>query len=87
MQKADQIRIAAHAWDYAITLCIRTLPQGPECEALIACDQRPTISNIRAALAIGLGRPWLALIEAALIEIALAAIEDVLHEADRDHHR
>ena len=87
MQKADQIRIAAHAWDYAITLCMRTLPQGPEREALVACDQRPTISNIRAALAIGRNRPWLALIESALIEIALAAIEDVLHEANRDHRR
>ena len=85
MQNTDQIRIAAHAWDYAINLCIRTVPPGPECEALIACDQRPTTANVRAALAIGRGRPWLALIEAALIEIALAAIEDVLHEADRDH--
>lgn len=87
MPKVDQVRIAAHAWDYAITLCMRTLPQGLEREALVACDQRPTISNIRAALAIGRNRPWLALIESALIEIALAAIEDVLHEADRDHHR
>lgn len=85
MQRADQIRVAVHAWDYAITLCIRTQPQGSECEALIACDERPTIPNIRAALAIGRGRPWLALIESALIEIALAAIEDILHEADRDH--
>lgn len=85
MEKADQIRIAAHAWDYPINLSIRNLPQGPECEALIACDQRPTIANIRAALAIGQSRPWLALIDSALIEIALAAIEDVLHEADRDH--
>lgn len=85
MPKVDQVRIAAHAWDYAITLCIRSLPQGPEREALVACDERPTIANIRAALAIGLGRPWLALIEAALVEIALAAIEDVLHEADHDH--
>lgn len=57
MQRADQIRIAAHAWDYAITLCIRTLPQGPEREALIACGERPNIANVRAALAIGRGPP------------------------------
>jgi hypothetical protein len=82
----NQVCIAVHAWDYAVRLCLRTLPTaGPEHEALIACDERPTIANIRAALAIGRGRPWLVLLESALIEIALAAIEDVLHEADHDH--
>lgn len=85
MMDASQVRIAGHAWDYALRLCLRTLPTaGPEQEALAACDQRPTIANIRAALAIGRGRPWLALLESALIEIALAAIEDVLHEAGHD---
>lgn len=82
---AKQVRIATHAWDYAVSLCLRTLPNGPEQEALIACDERPTIATIRAALAIGRGRPWLALLESALIEIALAAIDDVLYEADHDH--
>lgn len=85
MTRADQVRLAAHAWDYALNLCLRTLPDGPEREALQACEERPTLSNIRAALAIGRGRPWLPLIESALVEIGLAAIEDILKEVDRDH--
>jgi hypothetical protein len=85
MTRAEQIRLAAHAWDYAVSLCIRALADGPEREALIACEERPILPNIRAALAIGRGRPWLPLIESALVEIGLAAIEDVLKEADHDH--
>jgi hypothetical protein len=85
MSRAHQIRFAAHAWDYAVSLSIRTLADGPEREALIACDERPTIPNIRAALAIGRHRPWLPLIQSALIEIGVAAIEDILKEADHDH--
>lgn len=34
-------RLAAHAWDYALGLCIRTLPKGPEREALLAAEERP----------------------------------------------
>lgn len=85
MSRAEQVRFAAHAWDYAIALCTRALPQGPEREALIACEERPTLSNIRAALALGRHRSWLTLIESALVEIGLAAIEDILKEADHDH--
>lgn len=85
MLRADQIRFAAHAWDYALNLSLRTLPDGPEREALFACEERPTLPNIRAALAIGRGRLWLPLIESALVEIGLATIEDILREADHDH--
>lgn len=59
--------------------------QAPEREALIACEERPTLSNIRAVLAIGRRQPWLSLIESALVEIGIAAIEDILEEADHDH--
>lgn len=87
ISRADQVRYTAHAWDYAIALCSRALPAGPEREALIACEERPTLSNIRAVLAIGRHQPWLPLIEAALVEIGIAAIEDILEEADRDHRK
>ncbi len=83
MPRADQVRLAAHAWDYAVSLSIRTLADGPEREALLVCEERPTILNIRAVLAIGRHRPWLPLIESALIEIGIAAIEDILKEAER----
>lgn len=85
ISRADQIRCAAHAWDYAIALCTRALPASPEREALIACEERPTLSSIRAVLAIGRHQPWLSLIETALVEIGIAAIEDILEEADHDH--
>lgn len=85
MSRADQIHFATHAWDFALSLSLRTLPDGPEREALQACEERPTLPNIRAVLAIGRGRPWLPLIESALVEIGLAAIEDILKEADHDH--
>lgn len=85
MSRADQARFAAHAWDYALGVSIRTLPDGPEREVLIVCEERPTISNIRAALAIGWGRPWLPLIESGLVEIGLVAIEDILKEAENEH--
>lgn len=41
MSRAHQIRFVAHAWDYAVSLSIRTLADGPEREALIACEERP----------------------------------------------
>ncbi len=85
MPRAKQVRYAAHAWDYALSLSIRTLAGGPEREALIVCHERPTIPNIRAVLAIGRHRPWLPLIESALVEIGLVAIEDILKQADHDH--
>lgn len=85
MSRAEQVRYAAHAWDYALSLSIRTQADGPEREALLSCEERPTIPNIRAVLAIGRHRPWLPLVEAALIEIGVAAIEDILKEADHDH--
>lgn len=85
MSRTDQVRFAAHAWDYAIGLCLRTLADGRERQALMACEEHPTIPNIRAALAIGWHRPWLPLIESALIEIGVGAIEDILKEAEHDH--
>lgn len=83
--RADQVRYAAHAWDYALSLSIRTQTDGPEREALLSCEECATVPNIRAVLALGRHRPWLTLIEAALIEIGIAAIEDILKEADHDH--
>ena len=40
---------------------------------------------IGAALAIGQCRPWLPLLESALVEIGLAAIDDILMEAEHEH--
>lgn len=74
ISRTDQVRFAAHAWNYAIAVCFRALPAGPERETLIACEQRPTHSTIRAVLAIGQHQPWLSLIEFALVEIGIAAI-------------
>ena len=85
MSRAEQIRFAVHAWDYAIGLSLRTLPDGPEREVLIMCEEQPTLAHIRAALAAGRGRPWLTLIESALVEIGLVAIGDILEEAEHDH--
>lgn len=85
ISRADQVRYAAHAWDYAIALCARAHPAGPERGALIACEERPTLSNILAVLGIGQHQPWLSLIESALVEIGIAAIEDIIEEAERDH--
>jgi hypothetical protein len=85
MSRANQVHFTAHAWAYAIARCIRALPVGPEHETLMACERSPTLSNIRAVLAIGLRQPWLPLIESALVEIGIAAIEDILEEADHDH--
>lgn len=85
MSRAEQISFAAHAWDYALSLCIRTLPDGPDREALIVCEERPTIPNIRVALAIGRHRLWLRLVESALVEIGIVATEDILKEAEHDN--
>ncbi len=85
MSRAEQVRYSVHAWDYALSLSIRTLAAGPEREALLSCEERPTIPNIRAVLAIGRHRLWLPLIESALIEIGVAAIEDILKEAEHEH--
>lgn len=85
MSRSHQVRFAVHAWDFALSLSIRTLTDGPEREALLACEERPTIPNIRMALAVGRHRPWLPLIESALVEIGIAAIEDILKEAEHDH--
>ncbi len=85
MTNAQQIRYAVSAWTYALAHCIHSLPEGPEREALIVCENRPTLANLRAVLIVGRNRPWLALIEAALVEIGLAAFEDILGEADHDH--
>lgn len=85
MSRSHQVRFAAHAWDHALSLSIRTLTDGPEREALLACEERPTTPNIRMALAVGRQRPWLPLIESALVEIGIAAIEDILKEAEHDH--
>ncbi len=85
MTNAEQIRFAVNAWDYAVGLCIRTLPEGPEREALVICEERPSLVNVRAVLTVGRNRPWLPLIEGALVEIGLAAIEDILEVADHEH--
>ncbi len=85
--RAEQVRFAARAWAYALTLCTHALPAGPEREALIACRAHPTLPHIRAVLAIGQHHPWLPLIQSALLEIGIAAIEDILKEADHDHRR
>jgi hypothetical protein len=84
MNRAQQRLFAIHAWGYALALCIRTLPAGPEQDALIACRQQPTLANARSALAVGQHRPWRPLIEAALVEIGLAAIEDILTGINND---
>ena len=83
--RTQQLRFAAHAWNYALSLCIRNLPAGPERTALMVCQQQPAPPNIRAALAIGHNRPWRPLIESALAEIGILAIEDILKEAGHDH--
>jgi len=81
MSRADQIRFAAHAWDYALrlrlslSLSLRTTLDGPEREALLVCEERPSLPNIRAALAIGRGRTWLPLIESG---VGFVAIEEIL---------
>ena len=85
MSRIDQIRFAAHAWNYALGGSIRTLPDGPARELLIVCEEQPTPANIRTALAIGRGGPWLPLIESALVEVGLVAIEDILKEAEDEH--
>ncbi|MHA6691244.1 hypothetical protein [Devosia sp. A449] len=85
MSRAEHIRYAVHAWDYALSLSIRTVDAGPEHEALVMCEEQPNLLNVRAVLAVGRGRPWLVLIESALVEIGIVAIEDILNEADHDH--
>jgi hypothetical protein len=52
-------RLAAHAWDYALSLCIRTLPEGPEREALLAAEERqpsPTSAPCSFSVAAATGR-------------------------------
>lgn len=78
----DQKRYAGAAWDYAVSICIRNT-EGAEKDALICVEERPTIENVRAVLAIGRCKPWLPLVESALIEIGIAAIDDILRETDR----
>jgi len=70
MSRPDQFRFAAHAWYRALGLCIRSLS---------------TLQNRRAALAIGRCRPSLPLLKSALVEIGLAAIDDILLEAEHEH--
>lgn len=78
----DQKKYAGAAWDYAMSLCVRTT-EGAEREALIAAEERPTIENIRVVLAVGRCKPWLPLIESALVEIGIAALDDIFKETDR----
>ncbi len=85
MTNAEQIRFAVNAWKYALAHCIRALPEGPQREALVVCEKHPNLANVRTVLAAGRNRPWLPLIEAALVEIGLAAIEIVLKDTDHDH--
>jgi hypothetical protein len=78
----DQKQYAATAWDYAVSICIRNTT-GAEQDALIQVEERPTIEDIRAVLAVGRCKPWLPLIESALVEIGIAALEGILRETDR----
>jgi hypothetical protein len=66
--------------DFALTRCIASVPPGPERDALKTAAAEPSLTNIRAVLAIGMHRPWRELIESALVEIGLAAIDDILRK-------
>jgi hypothetical protein len=79
----DQKQYALTAWSYAVTLVVRGLPDGPEREVLLAAEQQPSVENIRAVLGIGRCKPWLALIESALVECGIAALETMIEENDR----
>ncbi len=73
----DQKAIAIAAWDYALCLCIRNT-EGSEHDALLQAEERPTVENARAVLAVARGKPWQPLFESALIEIGIAALDDIL---------
>ncbi len=78
MDKQEQRHVAILTWDIAVTLTIRSLASGPERDALDAARAEPGIETIRTVLDVGQHQPWRRLIEAALIEIALAAVDDIL---------
>jgi hypothetical protein len=79
----NQSQYAVTAWRYAVALVLRGLPDGPEREVLLAADQHPSVENIRAVIGIGRCKPWLALIESALVECGIAALETMIKENDR----
>lgn len=79
----DQSSYAVTAWSYALKLVLRDLPDGPEREVLLAAEQHPSVENVRAVLGIGRCKPWLALIESALVECGIAALEAMMKENDR----
>ena len=79
MSRPEQVRFAAHAFDYALGLCIRSLPKEAELEPVIASEEQPTQPCLRAALA------WLPLPQSGLVEIVPAAIQDILTEAEHEH--
>lgn len=81
MENPDQRRVAILTWDIAVALSSRSLASGPERDALDAARAAPGIETIRTVLLIGQHQPWRRLIEAALIEIALAAVDHILAEA------
>ncbi len=85
MRQSDETRFAAHAWDYAMGRSLRSTAVSPERHILIARQERPTLPTILAVLAIGRGRPWLPLIEAALVQIGIIAIRTLLKDTKNDH--
>lgn len=78
MTRDGQKHVAVLAWNLALGLSIRSLPAGPERDALDAARANPNLTTVRAVLTIGRQRPWLPLIESALVEIGLAAVDDIL---------
>ena len=81
----DQHTYARHCWDYAISVCTRTLPDGSaEKVALLNAEQDPSPLTIRAALAVAVGKPWRPLFEGALIELGIAAAGDILGGDDHE---
>lgn len=75
----DQKQYAVTAWAYAVSICIRNT-EGAEKDAVICVEERPTVENIRAVLAIARCKPWAPLIESALIEIGIAGFEQIMRE-------
>ena len=76
---ASDRAIARGMFTVALGLIARNA--GPTAaELAIDAGRMPTASTIRALLAIGRGQPWLPALTDALVEVGIAASEDVLRE-------
>jgi hypothetical protein len=78
----NNCQLARSAWAFAAAKCQLAVQNGAELDALNRAFEEPTPANIRAAMLASFGKPWQALLDAALIEIAIATAGEIIACSD-----